>query len=123
MFEIIGTSRHPLHELCYKGEKILTESQAWEVTFRKWQMLRKTIEEGKLIEDGGKSTCGLCILYYYGHSDECEECPITKAGHPGCGDTPYIEYRNAVKSGSLSTALKATEKENAFLRSVYLHTH
>jgi hypothetical protein len=43
----------------YKGEQILTESQAWEVTFRKWQMLRKGIEEGKLIEDGGKSTCGL----------------------------------------------------------------
>lgn len=123
MFEIIGSSRNPSFGLRYRGEQILTESQAWEVTFKKWEMLRKTIEKGKLIEDGGKSTCGLCILYYYGHSDECEECPIAKAGYPGCGDTPYMDYRNAVKSGSLSTAMKAIEKENSFLRSLYLHTH
>lgn len=115
MFKIIETGREPGLVLEYTGEKILNDTQAWQVTYSKWETIRKASDNGNLIADGGVNTCGLCALYFYGHSEECELNPITEAGFPGCSNTPYEEYQSAVKSGDLAAALHAVEREIAFL--------
>ena len=119
MFEIIETDREPGLELVYTGEKILTTKHAWEVTFKKWETIREACHRSELAADGGVMTCGLCALYYYGHSEECEFCPIKEAGHPGCSGMPYEDCRKAVKIGKIKNALLAAERESAFLREVY----
>lgn len=119
MFEIIKTDHEPGWILAYTGKKILSENQAWEVTFKKWERLQKVCRDGKLAADGGVKTCGLCALYYYGHSDECESCPIKEAGYPGCSRTPYAAYQEAVKSGNLMKAMLAAERELPFLRIIH----
>ena len=58
MFEIIETDRDPELELSYTGEKILNGKQAWEVTFKKWEMLQDACMDGKINADGGVNTCG-----------------------------------------------------------------
>ena len=115
MFKIIKTDRDPGLILEYTGEKIVNNTQAWQVAYTKWDTIREACLRGNLIADGGVKTCGLCALYYYGHSTECELCPITEAGYPGCSNTPYEEYQSAVKSGDLVAALHATEREITFL--------
>jgi len=118
MFSITKTTKHPGYELTYVGEPIATEKHAWEITFRKWETLKILCSDGKLVGDGGVKTCGLCALYFYGHSDECEGCPIAKAGYPGCSGTPYEDYRNTVEAGKLVPALKTIERELLFLNSI-----
>ena len=115
MFKIIETDREPGLVLEYSGEKILNDTQAWQVAHTKWETIRETSIRGNLIADGGVNTCGLCTLYFYGHSEECELCPITEAGYPGCSNTPYEEYQLAVKTGDLAAALLAAEREIKFL--------
>lgn len=115
MFKIIKTDTDPGLVLEYTGEKILNSTQAWQVTLAKWETIREACDHGNLISDGGVNTCGLCALYYYGHSTECEACPITEAGYPGCISTPYEKYRVAVKTGDLAAATSATEREITFV--------
>jgi len=118
MFSFTRTANRTGYELKYVGQPIVTEKQAWEVTSGKWEILRHTCLDGKLVADGGVQTCGLCALYFYGHSDECQGCPIAKAGYPGCSNTPYQDYRLAVEAGKLEPALEATERELSFLNSL-----
>jgi hypothetical protein len=116
--KIIKIDREPGIVLEYSGEKILDNTQAWQVTNTKWETIREACLCGYLITDGGVNTCGLCALYFYGHSEECELCPITEVGYPGCSNTPYEEYQPAVKSGDLAAALRAAEREIEFLTKV-----
>jgi len=115
VFKIIETDHDPGLVLEYTGREILNNAQAWRVTLAKWETIREACLRGNLIADGGVKTCGLCALYYYGHTTECELCPIAEAGFPGCIDTPYEEYRQALKIGDLAAALRAAEREIRFL--------
>jgi len=117
MFDVIDTERFPGLTLQYHASPILTESQAFEVSIAKWEQLYDLCNQGKLVDDGGIQTCGLCALYFYGHMDECEGCPIKNAGHMGCIGTPYKDYLAALKNGNLELAKQAAKEEIQFLRS------
>ena len=119
IFEIIKTQGNPGLELVYTAKQILTADQAWEVTFAKWETIRDTCSSGNQIADGGPQTCGLCALYFYGHSEECELCPIAKAGYPGCSGSPYPDYRKAIELDSLDAASIAAQRELEFLNKIY----
>ena len=118
LFEIVETDGHSRLELKSQSNEVLSDKQAWKLSIKKWEFLLRMCEQGKLIEDGGVKTCGLCAKYFYGHADECEECPIKEAGFPGCSDTPYKEYLVAVKNGNLELAKQAALDEVIFLRRV-----
>ena len=117
MFDIIETDGSPRLKLQYHPTTSLTESQAFEVSIAKWELLYHLCRYGKLVADGGIQTCGLCILYFYGYTDECEDCPITSAGHRGCALTPYKNYVRAVENGNLDLAIQAAVEEIRFLKS------
>jgi hypothetical protein len=117
MFDIIETGKYPGLKLHYHTSTSLTESQAFEVSIAKWELLYQLCRQGKLVDDGGIQTCGLCLLYFYGHTDECEDCPITSARHRGCAGTPYKDYVKAVENGNLDLAIQAALKEIRFLKS------
>ena len=116
MFEIVPIEKHPGLALVYASDRRITHRNAWLVAILKWQTLWQACQEGRLVADGGVKTCGLCSLYYYGHSEECEDCPINTAGYPGCRGTPYDAYRQAVESGDLEVATHAARRELVFLR-------
>jgi hypothetical protein len=116
MFEIIPTREPPGLALTYTAGNRITHRNAWLVAILKWKTLWQACREGRLIADGGVQTCGLCSLYYYGHDEECEECPIAIAGYPGCQDTPYQAYRQAVVNGDLEVATHTARRELVFLR-------
>ena len=101
MFDIKETGKYPGLKLHYHTSTSLTENQAFEVSIAKWELLYHLCSQGKLVADGGIQTCGLCLLYFYGHTDECDDCPITRAGHRGCAATPYMDYLQAVEMGVL----------------------
>ena len=116
MFEIIKIIDYPGTRLHYRNTTVQCESQAFEVSIAKWELLHTLCNQGKLVDDGGIQTCGLCILYFYGHIDECEDCPITSAGHRGCTGTPYKDYVKAVENSDLERAVRAVLEEILFLR-------
>ena len=116
MFKIIETDHFPGLRLHLSGRRILNENLAWELSIKKWNLIHQLCCQGQLIENGGMQTCGLCSLYFYGHEDECEDCPILKAGHPGCVDTPYKEYESAVKQRNLKRTKYAAAEEIRFLK-------
>ena len=119
MFEIVETTSIPELRLSNTFDRTLTSEQAWEVTFKKWDTLREACRDGKIVADGGRATCGLCALYFYGYSEECEGCPIAQSGHTGCNGTPYENYKKAAASGDLKKALLAAEDEIKFLSGLY----
>jgi len=120
MFEIIKSDLHPGLELAYRADGFSTDGQAWEVSLLKWKLLLRLCSRGMLVADGGRQTCGLCALYFFGHEDECENCPIKKTGHPGCRGTPFRDYLVAVKKGDLALAKQAVAAEIVFLRSLQM---
>ena len=122
MFEIIKTHKYPGRRLHYHTGTILDESRAFEVSLAKWELLHTLCTQGKLVEDGGIQTCGLCILYFYGHTDECDDCPMTGAGHRGCTGTPYKDYVKAVENGNLVLAIQATRQEIQLLKRLWKET-
>lgn len=99
--------------LFYDGPDPESLEEAWAITFAKWEMLRSAAEEGKLLEDGGITTCGLCVLY------DCHECPIHESGE-GCTrpGTAYAAYEEAVGGGHPEEALSAAEAEIEFLERI-----
>ena len=120
MFEIIETDRPPGLELKKRSVRQPTEGQAWDASIEKWKLIHRVCSQRRLIADGGIKTCGLCALYFFGHEDECEDCPIKKAGHLGCAGTPYRDYLAAVEKGSLELAKQAAANEIDFLRSFHM---
>ena len=118
MFDIMETNGYPGFKLQCQPSTSLTESHAFEVSIAKWEFLYHLCSQGILVDDGGIQTCGLCILYFYGHTDECEDCLITSAGHRGCAGTPYKEYTKAVENGNLELAIMATLAEIRFLQRI-----
>jgi len=116
MFEIVPIETRPGLALAYTAEGRITHANAWLVSILKWKTLWQACLDGRLVADGGVKTCGLCSLYYYGHAEECEDCPITAAGYPSCQDTPYQAYRQAVENGDLEVATYAARRELVFLR-------
>lgn len=94
-------------------------ADAFGISIQKWEALRDACLQGMLVDDGGVSTCGLCMLYFYGTSEECEDCPVREEGYPGCIDTPARDYPAAIKAGSLDDALRAAERELAFLHLLF----
>ena len=117
MFEIIKSDQPPGLELAYRADSISTDGQAWEVSLLKWKMLHRLCSRGILVADGGRQTCGLCAVYFFGHADECDDCPIKKTGHPGCQGTPFRDYLVAVKKGDPVLAKQAAAAGIKFLRS------
>ena len=71
MFDILETDKQPRLKLQYHPSTDFTESQAFDVSIAKWRLLYHLCSQGKLVDDGGKQTCGLCNLYFYGLTDEC----------------------------------------------------
>lgn len=116
MFKVAETDHFPGLRLEITGSRTRSEMNAWEISIKKWNLLHQLCCEGQLIEDGGVQTCGLCSLYFYGHEDECEDCPIRKVGHPGCMNTPQKDYESAVKNGDLEGAKNAAAREVFFLK-------
>jgi len=116
MFNIIPIQEHPGLTLTYTSARRITHRNAWLVAILKWKTLWQACQKGQLVADGGVNTCGLCALYFYGHSDECEECPIKEAGYPGCHGTPYDAYRWAVENNDLEVATHAARRQLVFLR-------
>jgi len=122
MFDIIETDRYPGLKIQSHPSMILTESQAFDVSIAKWELLYHLCSHGKLVADGGIQTCGLCVLYFYGYTDECEDCPITSAGRRSCAGTPYTDYVRAIEMGNFELAIMATVEEIRFLKSFYKET-
>ncbi len=120
MFEIIKSDHPAGLELAYRSDRISTDGQAWEVSLRKWTLLLRLCSRGILVADGGRQTCGFCALHFFGHEDECEDCPIKKTGHPGCQGTPIQDYLVAVEQGDLALAKQAAAAEILLLRSLHM---
>jgi hypothetical protein len=118
IFKIQPAEKIPGLELVRQTDFQPDGIQAWDWTILKWKWLLVSCSRGRLVSDGGRQTCGLCALYFFGHEDECEDCPIKLAGHPGCRGTPYRDYQVAVKSGDLTLARQAASREIEFLRSI-----
>jgi hypothetical protein len=116
MFRVTKTDRLPGYRLKQSGGRADSELQAWNLSIKKWVLLHQFCRKGKMVEDGGRNTCGLCSLYFYGHEGECEECPIGEAGHTGCADTPCKEYESALEAGNLEGAYNAAAREITFLK-------
>jgi hypothetical protein len=118
VFDIIETGKYPGLKLHYHTSTSLTESQAFEVSITKWELLHNLYKTGELVDDGGIQTCGLWGLYFYGHTQEFEDCPITSAGHRGCVGTPYKDYMKAVENSDTELAIRAALEEILFLKSL-----
>ena len=116
MFETHKMDKPPGLILKYRSNRVVTNQQAWDISILKWKLILHVCSQGRLIHDGGIDTCGFCGLYYYGHSDECEDCPIKIAGYMGCNGTPYRDYLAAVEKGDLALAKQAAASEIKFLR-------
>jgi hypothetical protein len=119
-FEVVEIGSPPRLELHKQVENSPSELQAWDWSLLKWKLLHHHCAEGNLVHDGGRQTCGLCSLFFFGHSDECEDCPIKIEGHPGCQGTPYRDYLSAVEKGDLALAKLAARQEVEFLRSFHM---
>jgi len=104
-------------------EKCMPEDieEAWQITLRKWEILSTQadrVEGDEILHDGGVSTCGLCLMFHgYVSRGEavCGDCPIAKAGHPECWDTPYRDYRGAK---SVEDAQLFAKEELRFLKQI-----
>ena len=95
--------------LRFNGKKPLREIVAWSITFEKWALLTYLEEESEPARDGGRRTCGLCMMH---ESNACRDCPIKNAGHKGCRGTPYLEYLH-------NPSKEAARREFVFLLSVF----
>jgi hypothetical protein len=80
----------------------------------KWQ----AIVDGTGVDNGAEN-CPLCQLFHADfRTDEefgCSGCPVSEAGHHGCGGTPYDAYSHARTEGK---EREAAVKELAFLKSL-----
>ncbi len=115
-FAIIPADPQPGLKLAVSFARPLDETRAFELSIEKWELIYKQCVQGVIIDDGGRGTCALCELYYFGHNDECEECPIRLAGHPGCEGTPYWDYQDALNFNNLPQARQAAADEIKFLQ-------
>lgn len=116
VFKIVETTDHPGLMLQYESDG--TEDNPWEVSMHKWEFLLDLCRQGKLVADGGRQTCGLCSLYFWGHVEECEDCPIALAGFSACKGTPEKDYQAAVERSNHQLAEKSAAEEIRFLRKV-----
>jgi len=115
LFTVVDYQRPPGKILKYNGDRIVSTQEAIQVSIEKWRTLNALCAQGVVVHDGGVKTCALCSLFYYGHQDECEDCPINLAGHSGCEGTPCKDYEAAVKQADLNKALQASSDEIFFL--------
>ena len=92
--------------------------EAWAITFDKWRTLKALQESGKIVDDGGWQTCGLCDLFF----PECYQthigCPVELYGYAACIDTPYETYHEWT-SRDYDKASDSAEEELQFLTEVY----
>lgn len=100
---------HPLLSLAYIGAPPENEGEAWDMTMDKWTILEKETGRDVLLDDGVSRTCGLCVYF------ECPVCPISLAGHMGCENTPFYDYRMAVENNDVVAANEAAKDELEFL--------
>ena len=115
-FTILPADKQPGYKLSIPFPIAISEDRAFQLSIEKWELIHKQCRQGILIDDGGVATCALCKLYFHGYSDKCDECPIRKAGHPGCEGTPYHKYVDAYKNCNLSFAEEAARNEIKFLK-------
>ena len=81
-------------KLVYEGPGPENVDEAWDISIEKWKTL---VDDPVYVvyDEGGYTTCGLCMLYNTVTSDsdwDCGRCPIALDGHPGCSGTPYNDY-------------------------------
>jgi len=73
-------------------EITITFENALQLSIAKWIFIVEYLESGgSLLDDGGTHTCPLCHIY---HKDKCVNCPVALSGHPGCINTPYVDFYN-----------------------------
>lgn len=96
------------------------EEEAINLSVNKWQFVVESLESStSLVNDGGWTTCALCQIYDRGNHERCYGCPVVeRTGLPGCENTPYREYREALKRGDRTAALDAARREVEFLQSL-----
>jgi hypothetical protein len=104
-------------------KKPTTKEEALQASIAKWEFITLHLKNGVEIRgDGGKSTCGLCGLYWESTLQgdiKCDGCPVAEAGHTGCKNTPYDEFDEWTESDAPeSEGLEIANKEIAFLKSL-----
>jgi hypothetical protein len=65
----------------------------------------------------GPENCPLCKLFIE-RGNGCEACPVGVAGHRCCEGTPHAKVCGAVQTGNLKLAVKHSQMEVEFLRSL-----
>jgi len=83
--------------LTYEGDPPKNNDQAIEISIAKWIAVKQFILDGASFNEGGLSSCGLCMLHYNGlterDEDVCMTCPIYNITDlPLCEGTPYTEF-------------------------------
>lgn len=74
--------------LVYTGDRPQDDLEAVEVSIVKWATLT---EIGRYVNDGGISTCGLCMIHL-ARELTCGACPIAERYGQFCKNTPYEDY-------------------------------
>jgi hypothetical protein len=99
--------------LYFRGSRPVTLKAALNISILKWSIISALAENGNFLEDGARSTCGLCM--YAG--DFCVSCPIyEKTGYRDCANTPYQEWSHNINDAK--KALQAAREELRFLKSL-----
>ena len=106
-------------QLTYVGPQPTTELEALEINLAKWNTITREREAGNYVySDGGKETCGLCLLYYT-VQDECAACPITRHTHyPLCQNTMWTQFARAKRSINLELMLRSAREMATLLESL-----
>ena len=95
----------------------MTPEEAIEESIKKWEFIAIVGEERCSINGincGGRLSCALCKLFFWGN---CAGCPIQERTGNGCAGTPYVDFEDAVCHAD---KLSAAQAEVVFLQS--LHT-
>jgi len=103
-------------QLNYHGPKRDHRYSCLNLSIAKWTAIVQYLEENsQYIEDGGKNTCGLCMLFW--DFDGCNGCPIQTetGGRNYCeGNKPFQFY--SLEDFYSDEVLDAAKEELKFLK-------
>ena len=86
------------NQLAYTGPEPQTRREAFAISIAKWETIKDIVGRGAPLNfnEGGTSTCGLCLLYMNDDADChacCNACPIfVRTGQSLCRRTPFVDF-------------------------------
>lgn len=85
------------------------------LSIQKWEAIVDALQGGRnIVNDGGRSTYGLCQMYF---DNGCNGCPVKEhTGKSYCRGTPYYTY--SVETEFTGGTLETAQQELDFLRSL-----